>query len=203
MSLAWSVPPLLLYAAFRRYLQGMGVVRPVMVALVIANVVNVVVNWILIFGQLGAPAHGGSWIGVGDGLARVVMAAYLLVVIVRPRARAASGTVRDLVRIDPAWMRRLIALGFPAASQITLEVGVFAAATALAGRLAPRRSRRIRLRSTSRRFHVHGAARRRRRPARCASARRSGGATRGAARAGWTALLFGAGFMACAAPCSC
>ena len=63
--LAWSIPPLLLYAAFRRYLQGMGVVRPVMVAFVLANVLNVVVNWILIFGHLGRP-RWASRIGVGD-----------------------------------------------------------------------------------------------------------------------------------------
>ncbi len=43
--LAWSIPPLLLYASFRRYLQGMGVVRPVMIALILANVLNAVVNW--------------------------------------------------------------------------------------------------------------------------------------------------------------
>ena len=63
---AWSVPPLLLYAAFRRYLQGMGVVRPVMVALFAANLVNVVVNWILIYGHLGAPALGVIGCGLGD-----------------------------------------------------------------------------------------------------------------------------------------
>ena len=39
--------------------------------------------------------------------------------------------------LDPARIKRLIALGFPAASQVTLEVGVFALATALAGRLDP------------------------------------------------------------------
>ena len=38
----WSVLPLLLYATFRRYLQGMGVVRPVMIALVTANITNVI-----------------------------------------------------------------------------------------------------------------------------------------------------------------
>ena len=71
--LAWSIPPLLLYASFRRYLQGMGVVRPVMIALVLANVLNACVNWILIFGHLGAPrwayvdrpgprwSHESSW----------------------------------------------------------------------------------------------------------------------------------------------
>src|SRR5919107_94243 len=36
---AWSLPPLLLYVAFRRYLQALGVVRPVMLALILANVI--------------------------------------------------------------------------------------------------------------------------------------------------------------------
>ena len=64
--LAWSIPPLLLYAAFRRYLQGMGVVRPVMIALVLANVLNAFVNWLLVFGHWGAPAmgvRGSAWVG--------------------------------------------------------------------------------------------------------------------------------------------
>ena len=75
----WSVLPLLLYATFRRYLQGMGVVRPVMIALVTANLTNVIVNWVLIYGKLGAPAmgvRGAAWATV---LSRVAMAAYLLV----------------------------------------------------------------------------------------------------------------------------
>ena len=60
--LVWSVAPLLLYATFRRYLQGMGVVRPVMIALVTANVTNAIVNWILIYGKFGAP----PWAYVGQ-----------------------------------------------------------------------------------------------------------------------------------------
>ncbi len=74
MRSTWSVPPLLLYSAFRRYLQGMGVVRPIMVALVTANIVNVAANWVLIFGHLGAPAmgvRGSAWATV---FARIVMA---------------------------------------------------------------------------------------------------------------------------------
>ena len=45
---ASSALPLLLYATFRRYLQGIHVVRPVMVALVSANLVNAAGNWVLI-----------------------------------------------------------------------------------------------------------------------------------------------------------
>src|SRR5262245_22050305 len=87
-TLTWSAVPLLLFATFRRYLQGMGVVQPIMVALIVANIVNVVINWILIYGHFGAPAmgvRGSAWATV---IARVVMAGYLLVVIVhRERGR--------------------------------------------------------------------------------------------------------------------
>ena len=84
----WSILPLLLYAAFRRYLQGMGIVRPVMIALVTANLLNVLVNWMLIYGKLGAPAmgvRGAAWATV---ISRIGMAAFLLGVIVyRERGR--------------------------------------------------------------------------------------------------------------------
>jgi MATE family multidrug resistance protein len=103
------------------------------------------------------------------------------------------------LRIELPWMRRLIALGFPAAAQITLEVGVFAAATALAGRLAPvsLASHQIALNIAACAFMVPlGVS--------SAGAVRVGHAIGrrdipGAERAGWTALLFGTGFMACAA----
>ena len=60
--LTWSLPPLLLYVAFRRYLQAMNLVRPVMYTLVAANIVNAVANWILIYGHFGAP---GAWACAG------------------------------------------------------------------------------------------------------------------------------------------
>lgn len=212
--LAWSIPPLLLYASFRRYLQGMGAVRPVMVALVLANVLNVVVNWLLIFGRFGFPAlgvRGSAWATV---VARIVMAGVLLGVILyrerslvlmrlsrRHNARSGPGIARRSHRsaIELAPMRRLISLGFPAASQVTLEVGVFAAATALAGRLAPAAlaAHQIAVNLASLTFMVPlGVA--------SAGAVRVGhaigrGDYDGAARSGWTAILFGMAFMSCAA----
>jgi MATE family multidrug resistance protein len=195
----WSVLPLLLYAAFRRYLQGMGVARPVMIALIVANLTNVFFNWVLIFGKLGAPAlgvSGAAWATVGS---RVVMAGFLLAVILYREHGTRPGLFETPLRIDAAWMKRLLVLGFPAAMQITLEVGVFAAATALAGRLAPAAlaAHQIALNIAAFSFMVPlGVS--------SAGAVRVGHAVgrvdaHGAARAGWTALLFGVGFMAIAA----
>src|SRR6185437_15985626 len=49
----WSTLPLLLYFAFRRYLQAVNLVKPVTFALISANVVNAVFDWIWIYGHLG------------------------------------------------------------------------------------------------------------------------------------------------------
>jgi multidrug resistance protein, MATE family len=127
--------PLLLYATFRRYLQGIHAVRPVMFALVSANVINALGNWMLIYGRLGAPelgVEGAAWATV---LARIYMAAFLFIAIARKHGGA--GHVHVPFVFEPERIRRLVALGLPAASQLTLEVGVFAAVSALAGRLDP------------------------------------------------------------------
>ena len=72
-ALAWGVLPLLLSAAFRRYLQAIGRAQPVMLALISANLVNAAGNWVLIYGKLGAPALGVA----GAGWATVLSLCYL------------------------------------------------------------------------------------------------------------------------------
>src|SRR5206468_12673873 len=57
-TLTWGTLPLLLYFGLRRYLQGMNVVGPTSFVLISANVVNAFFNWVLIYGNLDAPAMG-------------------------------------------------------------------------------------------------------------------------------------------------
>jgi multidrug resistance protein, MATE family len=192
----WSTFPLLLYAAFRRYLQGMHIVTPVMFALISANVVNAVSNWLFIYGNWGAPAMGVPGAAWATFVSRVYMLIVLFVAIVVYDRWRKSGLPAVSWRLDTARLSRLVRLGFPAASQVTLEVGVFAAATALAGQLDPvsSASHQIALNIAAFAFMV---------PLGVASA----GAVRvgnrigardpqGARRAGWTAIGLGVSFMA-------
>ena len=135
--IALGALPLLLYAAFRRYLQGMHLVRPIMIALVTANVINAAANWVLIYGNLGMPALGVAGSAWATNAARVYMAAFLYAAIRLEHHRRGHRHPKVSLRFNTARIRRLIGLGFPAASQVALEVGVFALATALAGRLDP------------------------------------------------------------------
>ena len=189
--ITFSALPLMLYATFRRYLQGMHLVRPIMIALITANLVNAAANWIFIYGNLGMPAMGVVGSAWATTAARVYMAAFLFVAIQIEHRRRGHRHPKVDFGIDPHRIRRLVRLGFPAASQVALEVGVFAAATALAGRLDPvaSGSHQIALNIASLAFMVPlGLA--------SAAAVRVGyaygaGDTHRAARAGWTALVSG------------
>jgi len=193
--LAWSLPPLLLYTTFRRYLQGLGRGTPVAIALVTANLVNLAGNWLLIHGHLGFPAlgvNGSAWATV---VARVYMAAFLLAAILWGERRRPSGLRAAARRPERERLAQLFRLGLPAALQLVLEIGVFAAATALVGRITPAAlaAHQIALTAVSITFMVPlGIA--------SAGAVRVGQAVgrhdpEGAGAAGWAALLYGGAFM--------
>lgn len=195
----WSTPPLLFYFAFRGYLQGMNLVKPVMFALVTANLVNAGGNWVLIYGHLGAPAMGAEGAGWATCMARIYMAAVLLGFLLYYDRRHQTGLLRTPLQPDLARIRRLVSAGFPAALQITLEIAVFAAVTALIARLNPvlLAAHQIAMNAVSVTYMVPlgiGSA----------AAVRVGqalgrGDLRAAGRSGWTALVLGAGFMSGAA----
>lgn len=91
----------------------------------------------MIYGHLGFPAMGTQGSAWATCAARVYMAAFLFVAIALEHRRRGDAHPHVPFTIEPRRLRRLIGLGFPAASQVTLEVGVFAAVTALAGKLDP------------------------------------------------------------------
>jgi MATE family multidrug resistance protein len=146
-----STPFLLGYAVCRRYLQGMHAVMPVMFALVTANVVNASANWLLIHGHWGFPRLGVAGSAWATVIARAYMLAALLLAVwwidrqrttdllagLPSEALAKEGLWHVERGFDVSRLRRLLALGLPAASQVGAEVGVFALATTMSGTLDP------------------------------------------------------------------
>ena len=194
-ALIWSILPLLLYSAFRRYLQAVDIVKPVTFSLLTANVVNLVGNWVLMYGHWGAPAMGLEGSGWSTAIARVYMAAVLLIALVWHER--ATGRMLMQISWRPHWerIRQLVILGLPAAGQIGVEGGLFAVVTVLVAKLdeASLAAHSITVNVVSTTFMVPlGIS--------SAAAVRVGQAfgrkdLRGVATAGWTAILFGALFM--------
>ncbi len=198
-ALNWGTWPLLLYFSFRGYLQGMNLVKPVLFALVSANLINAAADWILIYGHLGAPAMGAEGSGWATCVSRYYMALVLLVAILRNDRRRQTRLDEVPLRLDLYMTRLLMRLGIPAALQIVVEIAVFAAATMLIGRLDPvsLSGHQIAMITVSFTFMVPlgvGSA---------AAVRVGQALGRGdiaaARRSGAAALALGAGFMGCAA----
>jgi multidrug resistance protein, MATE family len=195
----WSTLPLLLYFAFRRYLQAVDLVRPVTFALISANVVNLIGDWVLIYGHLGAPALGVAGSGLSTCVSRAYMATVLFAVLLWQHRKKNLPLFQTPYAPDVRRIIELLRIGLPAGVQIFFEIGVFATVTALIARLdaASVAAHQIALNCASFTYMVPlGIS--------SAAAVRVGqalgrGDPRGAGRAGWTAIAMGAAFMSLAA----
>jgi MATE family multidrug resistance protein len=134
-ALNWSMLPLVLYFVFRRYLQSMAIVKPVVFALVSANAVNFLGNWALVYGHFGFPAMGVTGSGWSTCISRVYMVLVLVIAAVYYNRKRASGLWRVPRTLELRRIRELLRLGVPAAAQLLLEISAFTAATVLIGRL--------------------------------------------------------------------
>jgi len=131
-----SIPGLLPFFGFivlRQTLQAMHRTAAIVVAIVGANLVNAALNWVLIFGHLGAPRLGPVGSAWSSTIARWVMFAVLLALGWRSY-RPNLAPVRPGV-LARAPLARLLVLGLPIGATMLLEYGAFAAIALLMGLL--------------------------------------------------------------------
>jgi len=135
--LLWGTLPLLIYAGTRRYLQGVGYVRVITITYVVANLINWLGNWVLIYGKLGFPALGVNGSALSTVIARIFMGAAMLGFAWRYEQQRGHPLFRRWAAPNLAKIRELVQLGLPAAGQIVLEVGAWNLMTFSAGWLTP------------------------------------------------------------------
>ncbi|MFO0612472.1 MAG: MATE family efflux transporter [Polyangiaceae bacterium] len=135
-----SVLPLLLFSAFRGYLQARTSTRSIIIASIVGNVVNLFFNTAFIFGDrtlvaIGLPALGLPSLGVfGSGLASTLATVAMLFVLWRAQRslEPLSGEGDDARALEA-----LIKLGLPLGLTLVAEVGAFALVGVLAAKLGP------------------------------------------------------------------
>jgi multidrug resistance protein, MATE family len=124
----WSIPgtlPFYWFVVLRQTLQGMARIAPIVWTIVVANVLNAGLNWILIWGNLGAPRLGAVGSAMASSLSRWFMAGMLLVVSWQLLRGYLLPMRRGILGVSP--MGRMLRLGAPIGAQFQLEFGAFAA----------------------------------------------------------------------------
>ncbi|MFD1064101.1 MATE family efflux transporter [Winogradskyella litorisediminis] len=132
---AFSLVPLIIFQAFKQFSDGLSLTKYPMYATILANVLNVAINYILIFGKFGFPEMGIVGAAVGTLVSRFVMLFYLWFLLAKKQKSKAYVTNIKLFKLTNQALRKLINLGLPSAMQMFFEVGIFTAAIWLSGTL--------------------------------------------------------------------
>jgi MATE family multidrug resistance protein len=133
--IAFGLPGMAFYYVLRCYSDGMGRTRPSMVIGICGLLLNIPLNYTLIYGHFGAPALGGVGCGWASGIVMwfmaLSMAGWTFLAPFYARTRV-------LVRFDrPKWavIKRLVSIGLPIGIAVFAESSIFAVIALLIGSL--------------------------------------------------------------------
>jgi len=132
---AFSLVPLIVFQAFKQFSDGLSMTRYPMYATIVANVVNVVLNYVLIFGKFGFPEFGIVGAAYGTLISRVVMVVFLWWILKGHKKSRDYVTNIKIFALDKLELKKVINLGSPSAMQMFFEVAIFTAAIWLSGLL--------------------------------------------------------------------
>ena len=130
---AFSLVPLIMFQAFKQFSEGLSQTKYPMYATILANVINIVLNYLLIFGTFGFPKLGITGAAIGTLAARLIMLLFLWMLLRKKEKFRKFVTGFNFKKIEKAVMQKIINLGFPSALQMFFEVAIFTAAIWLSG----------------------------------------------------------------------
>ncbi|NNE32900.1 MAG: MATE family efflux transporter [Winogradskyella sp.] len=153
---AFSLVPLIVFQAFKQFSDGLSLTKYPMYATIVANILNVIINYILIFGKFGFPEMGIVGAAVGTLVSRFVMLFYLWWLLSKRERSKAFVTNIKFFKLSKQPIRKLMNLGMPSAMQMFFEVAIFTAAIWLSGTLGanPQAANQIALNLSSMTFMV-------------------------------------------------
>lgn len=130
---AFSLVPLIIFQAFKQFSDGLSQTKYPMYTTIVANVVNITLNYLLIFGALGFPKMGIVGAAVGTLVSRIIMVVFIWYLLKRKEKFKPYVTHFNFRKIEKKVMNKIISLGFPSALQMFFEVAIFTAAIWLSG----------------------------------------------------------------------
>jgi len=132
---AISMIPLMIFQGLKQFTDGLSETKYAMYATILTNIVNVVLNFALIYGLWIFPRLEIVGAALGTLISRVVMVVFLYIVLMRKEKFAVYMKRLNLYEIKAKVFQKIIGLGFPTALQMLFEVGLFTASVLLAGTL--------------------------------------------------------------------
>jgi multidrug resistance protein, MATE family len=130
--LSFGTIPFMVFLSYRSYNEGLSIIKPAMYITLLANIINFLVNWILIFGNLGAEKLGLDGAGYATFASRLFMLISIILFTYKSTILK-EYLIRFKLRFDLSIMKRLIKVGTGSALQYMFELGCFIFAAIMIG----------------------------------------------------------------------
>jgi len=130
---AFSLIPMIMFQAFKQFSDGLSQTKYAMWATLLANVINVVLNYLLIYGKFGFPKMGIVGAAIGTLISRVVMLLFIWLLLKSREKFKPYITNLNFLVIKKSVINKILSLGIPSALQMFFEVAIFTAGIWLSG----------------------------------------------------------------------
>jgi len=130
-----SLFPLVLFFTFKQFAEGVESTQPAMVFTLLGNVLNIILNYILIYGKLGFPELGLVGAGIATLISRIFMAVGMIIYIFRTPKFKKYLTEFAHFQFKKELFQKIFKLSMPIGLQFILEVAAFAIGTIMVGRI--------------------------------------------------------------------
>ena len=130
---AASLVPLIIFQAYKQFADGLSKTRPAMYATVFSNILNVILNYFLIFGYGGFPKMGVEGAAIGTLIARTGAVIFILLFIQYHSLFKGYSLRIGFKKQRISLFKKILSLGFPSALQMFFEVAFFTMAIWMSG----------------------------------------------------------------------
>ena len=130
--LVWSIFPLMIFLAIKQFLEGIGNTKIAMWITLGGNVINIILNYLFIFGEFGAREMGAEGAGLATLLSRVGQMVAIVVLFFAWRRLRIYRTFFSRKALKLSYMASLLRIGCPISFQMVLESAAFILTSILA-----------------------------------------------------------------------
>lgn len=131
--ISFSIVPFLVFQSFRQFSEGLSMTKVPMIVSVSMNILNIILNYLLIFGKFGFPELGLLGAGIATLIARTGMAIVMAFYVLTSERFKPYLVSMGLTNLDFSVIKDLLRIGVPGGLQFLFEVGAFSMAAIMMG----------------------------------------------------------------------
>lgn len=131
--ITFSLLPFMLFQTFKQFAEGLSQTKQAMYITLLCNAINVFLNWVMIYGNLGFPALGLNGAGWATLISRVLMGGFMLYYMLKSKRYLPYNISFRIRKLSFPMLTKMLKIGVPTGFQFIFEVGAFSTAAIMMG----------------------------------------------------------------------